>query len=117
MPTEPLRRYASPAAARGREWYIQIRVAINEMRRQGREPVAVWVHPDTANDMRALWREVGAFDNKLPLGVAGVMMKEGSTGGRDYAFEYYDTRRDEAKARELIDPIYKVRDNPLAGTH
>ena len=117
MPTEPLRRLASPAAQRGREWYIRIRVSINEMRRQGREPVAVWVHPDTANDMRALWREVGAFDGKLPLGVAGVVMKEGSTGGHDFAFEYYDTDRAAHEARELVDPFFKVRDNPLPGTH
>jgi hypothetical protein len=115
--TEPLRKYGSPAARRGRQWYIQIRIALNEMRRDGREPVAVWVLPATANDMRALWAEVGAFDGKLPLGVAGVPMKEGATGGRDFVFEYYDTRADEARARELMDPIFHVRDNPLAGTH
>jgi hypothetical protein len=115
--TDPLRKYASIEASRGREWYIQIRVAINEMRRAGREPVAVWVLPSTANDMRALWKEVGAFDGKLPLGVAGVQMKEGPTGGKDYVFEYFDTKRDEANARELKDPIFSFRDNPLAGTH
>jgi hypothetical protein len=90
---------------------------IHEMRRAGREPVTVWVLPSTANDMRALWKEVGAFDGKLPLGVAGVLMKEGSTGGKDYVFEYFDTKRDEANARELKDPIFSFRDNPLAGTH
>lgn len=111
------RRYLSAASQRGRNAYISIRTHLHELRRLHIEPKAVWVNQATADDMKALWFEVGAFDGKLPLGVAGVPMKVGMTGGQDYVFEYHDTRAEDHAARDWRGQVWKVQDNPLDGTH
>ena len=122
MANEPLRRYASLQARRGREAYIQIRIQLHRLRTLHIEPRAVWVNSDTANDMRALWAEVCTvqgqsipmYDGSLPP-VAGVAVREGMTGGNDYVFEYHDTAAADHAARDAS--VFKVQDNPLDGTH
>lgn len=120
---QPLRRYASAAAARGREAYVQIRVSIHRVRSLHIEPKAVWVSQATADDMRQLWLEVTArpgiasgYDGVLPS-VAGVPVRCGMTGGHDYVLEYHDTRDEDHAMRDYKDEVWKVADNPLDGTH
>ena len=124
MANEPQRRYASAQARRGREAYIQIRIQLQRLRTLHIEPRAVWVSGETANNMRALWREVTTvegkllpqYDGSLPS-VAGVAVREGMTGGADVVFEYYDTPAEAHAARDKMDRVFKVQDNPLDGTH
>ena len=111
------RRYASAAAQRGRNAYISIRTHLHALRTHHIEPKAVWVTQSTADDMIALWHEVGAFDGNLPLGVAGVPMKIGMTGGQDYVFEYHNTRAQDYAARDWKSEVWPLVDNPLHGTH
>ncbi len=122
--TQPRRRYASVQARRGREWYVQLRVTVHRLRSLHIEPRAIWVSPATANDMRALWREVCTvegrstpqYDGSLPS-VAGVKVREGMTGGQDYVIEHFDTAAESHKARDIMNPVFRVQDNPLDGTH
>ncbi len=124
MPNEPVRRYASLQARRGREAYVQIRTQLHRLRTLHIEPKAIWVSGSTANDMRALWREVTTvegtlmprYDGSLPS-VAGVAVREGMTGGADVVFEYYDTAHEAYAARDRMNQVFKVQDNPLDGTH
>jgi len=117
---EPLRKYVSNSARRGREAYVQIRVQLWRLRSCGIEPKAIWVNQDTANDMHQLWQEVTgggrAFDGVLPS-VSGVRVRVGMTGGHDYTFEYHDSRAKGEAARIAMDRVFKVQDNPLQGTH
>lgn len=124
MTLQPQRRYASLQARRGREAYIQIRTQLHRLRTLHIEPKTCWVSPATANDMRALWREVCTaqgrstpmYDGSLPS-VAGVQVREGSTGGNDYVFEYFDSNAEAHAARDIMDRVFRVQDNPLDGTH
>ena len=121
---EPQRRYASLSARRGREAYIQIRTQLHRLRSLHIEPKAVWVNHATADDMRQLWVEVtqvkghdvGGYDGSLPR-VAGVPVRQGMTGGNDYVFEYHDSNAESFAARDAMDRVFKVQDNPLDGTH
>ena len=124
MANEPQRRYASLSAQRGREAYIQIRTALHRLRSLHIEPKAIWVNTATANDMHTLWLEVTGviggqqgYDGKLPS-VAGVPVKAGMTGGHDYVFEYHDGGNAASHAaRDAMNKVFKVQDNPLDGTH
>lgn len=127
MPNEPLRRYASLSARRGREAYIQLRVRVHALRSQHVEPKTIWVSPATADDMRALWFEVTTvtggryhgqvgFDGVLPS-IAGVAVREGSTGGNDYVVELHESAAESYAARDAMDRLFRVQDNPLDGTH
>ena len=121
---QPQRRYASLSARRGREAYIQIRTQLHRLRSLHIEPRAIWVNQATADDMRALWIEVTTaegkllpqYDGSLPS-VAGVSVRQGMTGGNDYVFEYFDTDAEAHQARDIMDKVFKVQDNPLDGTH
>ena len=121
---QPRRRYASLQARRGREAYIQIRTQLHRLRTLHIEPKAVWVNQSTADAMHTLWAEVcnvpnvqrTGYDGKLP-GVAGVSVRVGMTGGADYVFEYFDTPSESHQARDVMDRLFKVQDNPLDGTH
>lgn len=122
MPNEPVRRYASLQARRGREAYVQIRTQLHRLRTLHIEPVAVWVNQATANDMHTLWLEVTAvtgggqprYDGTLPS-IAGLPVRVGMTGGHDYAFEYHATQALDHAARDAS--TWRVQDNPLEGTH
>ncbi len=125
MALEPQRKYASVAARRGREAYVQLRVRVHALRSKHIEPKAIWVSPATAADMRALWFEVTSvtggqyhanFDGVLPS-ISGVPVREGSTGGHDYVVEMHESLTESHAAREAMDRIFKVQDNPLYGTH
>jgi hypothetical protein len=124
MQTQPRRRYASLQARRGREAYVQIRTQLHRLRTLHIEPKAVWVNQATADAMHALWAEVcnvpntqrTGYDGKLPS-VAGVSVHVGMTGGDDYVFEYFDTPAESHQARDVMDALFKVQDNPLDGTH
>ena len=120
---EPQRRYASLSARRGREAYIQIRTQLHRLRSLHIEPKAIWVNTQTADDMHTLWLEVTGvvggqqgYDGKLPS-VAGVPVRSGMTGGHDYVFEYHDSNAESYAARDAMDRVFKVQDNPLDGTH
>jgi hypothetical protein len=103
---------------------VQIRTQLHRLRTLHIEPKAVWVNQATADDMHTLWCEVcnvpGAhmtgYDGKLPS-VAGVQVKVGMTGGADYVFEYFDTPAESHQARDVMDRLFTVQDNPLEGTH
>lgn len=118
-----MRKYASQAAMRGREAYVQIRVAIHRARTLHIEPVCVWVNQATANDMHSLLIEVTSAQDRAPQydgvlpSVAGVQVKVGMTGGSDYLFEYFDSAAEAYQARDAMDQVFKVQDNPLDGTH
>lgn len=104
---------------RGREAYVQIRTQLHILRSNHVEPLCVWVNQATAHDMHKLLAEVcGAdrYDGKLPS-VAGCKVKVGSTGGSDYLFEYFDSNAEAYQARDAMDKVFKVQDNPLDGTH
>ena len=93
----------------GRDLYRAMREQVNDLRMRGIEPKTIWAGKDSIDAMHALWSAVAArYDLKLPLGVAGVPLKEGAGLGRNkFLFEYHD---DQAKAHTLRrGPV----DNPL----
>ena len=121
---QPRRRYASLQARRGREAYVQIRAQLHRLRTLHIEPKRVWVNQSTADDMHALWCDVTMVPNTRKVGydgklqsVAGVSVHVGMTGGQDYVFEYFDTAAESYQARDVMDKLFKVQDNPLDGTH
>lgn len=107
----------SPSEQRGADAYKQIRTQVNNIRALGIEPKCVWVGQSTANDMKSLWKRAcgDSWDEVLPKRIAGVEVKAGSTGGRDFLVEYFDSNR----LAEAIRRASKWRavDNPLQGTH
>lgn len=108
---------------RGRDYCCQIRETINNLRRRGVEPRAVWVGTQGAVCMRALWKDAATgqngqpWDGVLPKYIAGIPCREGMTGGQDYVIEYFETDEQAHVARVVKDVMFKVSDNPLFGTH
>lgn len=81
----------------GRDIYRAIREQINNCRRRGIEPKAVWAGKDSIDAMHALWQAVAAsYDLQLPLGVAGVPLKLGAGLGRSKFLFEYDENADKA---------------------
>lgn len=114
------RKYSTLQAERGRELSIRLRVEINAMREQGKEPLRIWLLQTAADCIHACWIDVcgrlgvSYYDGTIPA-IAGVPVCVGSTGGQDYAFEMYAVPADAEKLRAARG--FKVSDNPLHGTH
>lgn len=118
--TEVARKYSTLQAARGRDLSVKLRVEINDLRAQGKEPLRIWLLKATADCIHACWvdictnRGVVYYDGVLPA-LAGVPLCTGSTGGADYAIELYANEADAEKLRAARG--FKVSDNPLHGSH
>lgn len=104
------------AAARGYSQGKQIRETINRLRQLGIEPIACWLNKHTGDDMKALWYAVCGeqWDGVLPKMIAGVPMRVGLTGGKDYVIEYKD---DDSARQARQESTFQVVDDPHAGLH
>ena len=107
----------SPAEQRGHDAYKQIRTQVNNIRAMGLEPKCVWVGQSTADAMKALWKKACGpeWDEVLPKQIAGVEVKQGSTGGKDFLIEYFDSNALAEAIRRASK--WQAVDNPLLGVH